>query len=104
MTKSEIVSRVSALVSTQLDIPVDELTLSSSFVDDLDLDSLGVIELVLAVEEEFDLEIPSEDEEKLATIEDLVDYLDSRLDPPKAGAGAGAGAGKRNGKETQTNA
>ena len=55
----------------------EEVTLSASFIDDLGADSLDTVELVMAFEEEFEIEIPDEEAEKIATVEDAVNYIDS---------------------------
>ncbi|BBB15243.1 acyl carrier protein [Candidatus Rickettsiella viridis] len=63
------------VVVEQLDIKPEEATLEASFVDDLGADSLDTVELVMALEEEFDTEIPDEDAEKIRTIQQAVDYV-----------------------------
>lgn len=67
--------RVKKVVVEQLDVNEDEVTLSASFVDDLGADSLDVVELVMGLEEEFDIEIPDEDAEKITTVSDAVSYI-----------------------------
>ena len=61
----------------QLGVGEEEVTLSASFIDDLGADSLDTVELVMAFEEEFEIEIPDEEAEKIATVEDAVNYIDS---------------------------
>jgi len=72
---SDIVERVRKIVVEQLGVKDDEVTLESSFVDDLGADSLDTVELVMALEEEFETEIPDEDAEKITTIQQAVDYI-----------------------------
>ena len=70
--------RVKKVVVEQLDVNEDEVTMVASFVDDLGADSLDVVELVMGLEEEFDVEIPDEDAEKIATVEAAVIYIDEK--------------------------
>ena len=67
--------RVKNIVVQQLGVKDDEVSISSSFVDDLGADSLDTVELVMAFEEEFDIEIQDEDAEKIQTIQDAVNYI-----------------------------
>lgn len=69
--------RVKKIVSDQLGTSIDEIEIDSSFVDDLGADSLDTVELVMALEEEFDLEIADEDAEKISTVNDAVTYINS---------------------------
>ena len=69
--------RVKKIVSDQLGVSMDEVQNDSSFVDDLGADSLDTVELVMALEEEFDLEIADEDAEKISTVNEAVDYIHS---------------------------
>lgn len=64
-----------SIISEQLSIDASEIHEESSFKDDLEADSLDLFELVMALEEEYDVEIPSEDLEKIATVKDIMDYL-----------------------------
>lgn len=64
-----------SIISEQLSIDASEIHEESSFKDDLEADSLDLFELVMALEEEYDIEIPSEDLEKIATVKDIMDYL-----------------------------
>ncbi len=75
MRVSTIEERVKKVVIEQLDIPEADATMEASFVDDLGADSLDTVELVMALEEEFDTEIPDEDAEKIRTIQQAVDYV-----------------------------
>jgi acyl carrier protein len=72
-----IEDRVKKIVSDQLGSSVEEVNNDSSFVDDLGADSLDTVELVMALEEEFDLEIDDEDAEKISTVNEAVDYINS---------------------------
>ena len=67
--------RVTGLIVEQLGISKDEAVLQASFIDDLGADSLDIVELVMSLEEEFDIEIPDEDAEKIQTIGHAIDYL-----------------------------
>ena len=68
--------RVKKIIVEQLGVNADEVNVESAFVEDLGADSLDTVELVMAFEEEFDLEIPDEDAEKIATVGDAVKYID----------------------------
>lgn len=72
---SEIIERVRKIVIEQLGVDAGDVTLESSFVDDLGADSLDTVELVMALEEEFETEIPDEDAEKITTVQQAVDYI-----------------------------
>ncbi len=67
--------RVKNLVITQLGVDAGKVTTDSSFIDDLGADSLDTVELVMAFEEEFDIEIPDEDAQKMRTVSDAIEYL-----------------------------
>ena len=67
--------RVKEIIVEQLGVDADQVTVNASFVDDLGADSLDTVELVMALEEEFDVEIPDEDAEKIATVNDAISYL-----------------------------
>ncbi len=72
---SDIESRVKAIVAEQLDVDVSEVKAESSFVDDLGADSLDTVELVMALEEEFNADIPDDEAEKITTVQKAVDYI-----------------------------
>jgi len=74
---SSIEARVKRIVIEQLGVKEDEVTNDASFVDDLGADSLDTVELVMALEEEFETEIPDEEAEKITTIKQAVDYITS---------------------------
>lgn len=63
------------IIAEQLSVDASEIELTSNFKEDLEADSLDLFELVMALEEEYDVEIPSEDLEKIATVEDIIEYL-----------------------------
>ncbi len=73
---SSIEEQVKSIVAEQLGVKEDEVTNDASFVDDLGADSLDTVELVMAFAEEFDLEIPDEDAEKITKVQDAVNYID----------------------------
>ncbi len=68
--------QVKRIVKEQLGVEEDEIQMSSTFVDDLGADSLDIVELIMAFEEEFNIEIPDEKAEKIKTVEDVVKYID----------------------------
>ncbi len=70
-------NRVIQIVSEQLGVNAQDVSMTSSFVDDLGADSLDTVELVMALEEEFNVEIPDEDAEKISTIQQAVDFINS---------------------------
>jgi acyl carrier protein len=67
--------RVKEIITEQLGVSADQVTPDASFIDDLGADSLDQVELVMALEEEFEIEIPDEDAEKMTTVRDAVEYL-----------------------------
>ena len=67
--------KVKGIVVEQLGVEESEVTMEASFIDDLGADSLDIVELIMALEEEFDLEIPDKEAEKIATVGDAVDYI-----------------------------
>ena len=75
MSPEEIESKVKEIISQQLEVSLEQLRPEASFVDDLKADSLAVVELVLALEQEFKLEIPEEDTEQIKTVKDAVNYI-----------------------------
>jgi acyl carrier protein len=76
---STVEERVKKIVVEQLGVNENEVTPSSSFVDDLGADSLDTVELVMALEEEFGCEIPDEQAEKISTVQQAIDYINSQL-------------------------
>ena len=75
----EIKNRIVEIIANQLGIEEDDVTAEASVVDDLGADSLDVVELVMALEEEFDLEIPDEEAEKITSVQNIFDYMASAL-------------------------
>jgi len=76
----EILAKIKQIVADQLGIDEDEVVPEASFIDDLGADSLDIVELIMAFEEEFDLEIPDEDAEKITTVQDAIDYINDHLE------------------------
>ena len=74
---SDIEARVKQIVVEQLGVSEEEVTSTASFVDDLGADSLDTVELVMALEEAFDCEIPDEDAEKITTVKQALDYVNA---------------------------
>jgi acyl carrier protein len=75
---STVEQQVKKIVAEQLGVKEEEVTNSASFVDDLGADSLDTVELVMALEEEFETEIPDEDAEKITTVKDAVEYIENK--------------------------
>ncbi len=75
MNTEEIFEKVKAIIVEQLGVAETSVEMESSFIDDLGADSLDIVELVMALEEEFDLEIPDSDAEKVVTVGDVVEYI-----------------------------
>jgi acyl carrier protein len=74
-----MLEKVQKVVAEQLSIEPSEVTLEKSFSDDLGADSLDIVELVMALEEEFDIEIPDDDAEKLTNVQNVVDYITEKV-------------------------
>jgi acyl carrier protein len=70
-----VFEKVKKIIVEQLGVEEDEIAMESSFIDDLGADSLDIVELIMALEEEFDLEIPDSEAEKISTVGDIVDYI-----------------------------
>lgn len=75
MSSEEIFEKVKGIIVEQLGVTENTVTMEASFIDDLGADSLDIVELIMALEEEFDLEIPDTDAEKIVTVSDVVDYI-----------------------------
>ncbi len=75
MTQEEIFEKVKEIIVGQLGVTDTSVTMEASFIDDLGADSLDIVELIMALEEEFDTEIPDSDAEKIVTVGDVVDYI-----------------------------
>ncbi len=71
----DITAEVKRIINEQLDVAEEDAKPESAFIDDLGADSLGLVELVLAFEEAFEIDIPDEDTEKIRTVQDAVDYI-----------------------------
>jgi len=78
MSASSIEEKVKNIIVEQLGVTADQVTLQASFIEDLGADSLDTVELVMAFEEEFGVEVPDEDAEKLLTVGDVVKYIEDR--------------------------
>lgn len=76
---ADVYQKVVDIIVEELAVDADEITPEASFIDDLGADSLDVVELVMAFEEEFDIEIPDEDAEKIQTVQNAVDYIEENL-------------------------
>ncbi|EHM10115.1 acyl carrier protein [Thermanaerovibrio velox DSM 12556] len=79
MQMEELMSRLKEIVMDRLNVEEDQIKPEASFVEDLGADSLDIVELIMGIEEEFDIEIPDEDAEKLATVGDAINYVKSKL-------------------------
>lgn len=75
---SSVFDKVKAIIVEQLSVEEEEITMESTFVEDLGADSLDIVELVMAFEEEFDMEIPDEDAEKIKSVGDAVKYIEDK--------------------------
>ena len=71
-----VAEKVKSIIVEQLGVEADEVTMEASFTDDLGADSLDIVELVMAFEEEFGIEIPDEDAEKIGRVKEAVDYIE----------------------------
>ena len=80
MTQEEIFEKVKGIIVEQLGVTEASVTAEASFIDDLGADSLDIVELIMALEEEFDTEIPDEDAEKVVTVGDVVDYIKDHVE------------------------
>ncbi len=74
---AEVLDKIKQIIADQLSIDEDEVVPDASFIDDLGADSLDIVELIMAFEEEFDIEIPDEDAEKIKTVQNVIDYIKS---------------------------
>ncbi|MGH1395842.1 MAG: acyl carrier protein [Trichormus sp.] len=79
MSQAETFEKVKKIVSDQLSVEADTVKPESNFANDLGADSLDTVELVMALEEEFDIEIPDEAAEKITTVQEAVDYINNKV-------------------------
>lgn len=79
MTQQEILKRVRTILSDQLSIDEESVTMSSNIIEDLNADSLDIVELVMSMEAEFDLAIPDEEAERIRTVGDAVEFIATNL-------------------------
>ncbi|KPJ70181.1 acyl carrier protein [candidate division WOR-1 bacterium DG_54_3] len=79
MERDELLKKVRTIISDKLSISEDQITEEASFIDDLGADSLDTVELVMALEDEFGMDIPDEEAEKLTTVGKALDYILSHL-------------------------
>lgn len=77
--KEAIILKLKELVSQSLGVKMEEITPDASFIDDLGADSLDIVELVVHIEDEFDIKIPDEEAEKITTVQDAIDYVNGQL-------------------------
>ena len=80
MSNNSIEERVKKIITEQLGVTLEQVTNDASFVEDLGADSLDTVELVMALEEEFDCEIPDEDAEKITTVQQAIDYIKAHVE------------------------
>jgi acyl carrier protein len=78
MTMADVDAKVKKIISEQLGVPEADVKPEASFVNDLGADSLDTVELVMALEEEFGVEIPDEDAEKISTVQSAIDYIKAK--------------------------
>jgi len=79
MKKEEILSRLKEIIVDRLDVEEDQIVPEASFVEDLGADSLDIVELIMGIEEEFDIEIPDEDAEKLTSVGEAMNYTLAKI-------------------------
>ena len=77
-TPEEISERVKSIIVDKLGVSLEEVTPQASFIEDLGADSLDIVELIMALEEEYEMEIPDEDAEKIQTVDDVTKYIQSK--------------------------
>lgn len=79
MSSEEVFEKVKGIIVEQLGVAETAVTMEASFIDDLGADSLDIVELIMALEEAFDMEIPDADAEKVVTVSDVVDYIKEHI-------------------------
>ena len=79
MSSEEVFEKVKGIIVEQLGVAETAVTMEASFIDDLGADSLDIVELIMALEEEFDIEIPDADAEKVVSVGDVVDYIKDHI-------------------------
>jgi acyl carrier protein len=79
MTRAEIQNKVVEIIVDQLGVSESEVTVEAKFIEDLGADSLDTVELIMAFEDEFDLEVPDEEAEQLSSVIKVIDYLETKL-------------------------
>ncbi len=79
MNTEEVFEKVKEIIVNQLGVADTAVTMEASFIDDLGADSLDIVELIMSLEEEFDMEIPDADAEKIVTVNDVVEYIKNRI-------------------------
>ena len=79
MSSEEIFEKIKDIIVEQLGVEETSVNMDASFIDDLGADSLDIVELIMALEEEFDMEIPDADAEKIVTVSDVVDYIKDNM-------------------------
>ena len=79
MTKADVLARLKEIIIDRLDVEEDQINPEASFVEDLGADSLDIVELIMGIEEEFAIESPDEDAEKLTTVGEAINYACSKL-------------------------
>jgi len=75
---SEVEAKVKKIIEEKLSVNADQITMDAKFAEDLKADSLDTVELVMALEDEFGLDIPDEEAEKIKTVQDAIDYINSK--------------------------
>ena len=79
MSSEEVFERVKGIIVEQLGVADTAVTMEASFIDDLGADSLDIVELIMALEEEFEIEIPDADAEKVVSVQDVLDYIKDHI-------------------------
>ena len=79
MKKEEVMTRLKEIITDRLDVEEDQIVPEATFVEDLGADSLDIVELIMGIEEEFDIEIPDEDAEKLTSVGEAMNYTLSKI-------------------------